>query len=136
MKLIVCSSVLAETFNYSNDPCMWHRYVLKLLLWVSTFFVEYLQNYYYPWCTSFLTGLFHIYINGYFDIWNFIWYGRYFMHICGGLPLCCWSLHKALSVTATLRPQESLYSNIAEASYYIMNDWKINCHMMTTALYC
>lgn len=30
MKLIVCSSVLAETFNYSNDPRMWHRYVLKL----------------------------------------------------------------------------------------------------------
>lgn len=89
-----------------------------------------------PWCTSFLTDLFHIYINGYFDIWNFIWYGRYFMHICGGLPLCCWSLHKALSVTATLRPQESLYSNIAEASYYITNDWKINRHMMTTALYC
>lgn len=126
MKLIVCSSVLAETFNYSNDPRMWHRYRY------STFFVEYLQNYYYPWCTSFLTGLFHIYINGYFDIWNFIWYGRYFMHICGGLPLCCWSLHKALSVTATLRSQES----IAEASYYFTNDWKINRHMMTTALYC
>lgn len=89
-----------------------------------------------PWCTSFLTDLFHIYINGYFDIWNFIWYGRYFMHICGGLSLCCWSLHKALSVTATLRPQESLHSNIAEASYYFTNDWKINRHMMTTALYC
>lgn len=27
MKLIVCSSVLAETFNYSNDPRMWHRYI-------------------------------------------------------------------------------------------------------------
>lgn len=89
-----------------------------------------------PWCTSFLTDLFHIYIKGYFDIWNFIWYGRYFMHICGGLSLCCWSLHKALSVTATLRPQESLHSNIAEASYYFTNDWKINRHMMTTALHC
>lgn len=38
MKLIVCSSVLAETFNYSNDPRMWHRYVLKLFnifCWIS-----------------------------------------------------------------------------------------------------
>lgn len=132
MKLIVCSSVLAETSNYSNDPRMWHRYVLKLFnifCWISPKLLL-------PWCTSFLTDLFHIYINGYFDIWNFIWYGRYFMHICGGLPLCCWRLHKALSVTATLRPQESLYSNIAEASYYITNDWKINRHMMTTALHC
>lgn len=85
MKLIVCSSVLAETSNYSNDPRMWHRYVLKLFnifCWISPKLLL-------PWCTSFLTDLFHIYINGYFDIWNFIWYGRYFMHICGGLRLCC-----------------------------------------------
>lgn len=125
-------------FGWDFQLFEWPSYVAQIRFRIITLgfniFVEYLQNYYYPWCTSFLTGLFHIYINGYFDIWNFIWYGRYFMHICGGLPLCC--LHKALSVTATLRPQESLYSNIAEASYYITNDWKINRHMMTTALYC
>lgn len=133
MKLIVCSSVLAETFNYSNDPRMWHRYVLKLFnifCWISP---------------KLLLPLMYVVLDGpisYLHKWLFwymfffIWYGRYFMHICGGLPLCCWSLHKALSVTATLRPQESLYSNIAEASYYFTNDWKINRHMMTTALYC
>lgn len=132
MKLIVCSSVLAETFNYSNDLRMWHRYVLKLFnifCWISP---------------KLLLPLMYVVFDGpilYLHKWLF-WYMEFHLIWSVFYAYLWWStavllsLHKALSVTATLRPQESLYSNIAEASYYITNDWKINRHMMTTALYC
>lgn len=132
MKLIVCSSVLADTFNYSNDPRMWHRYVLELFnifCWISP---------------KLLLPLMYVVLDGpilYLHKWLF-WYMEFHLIWSVFYAYLWWStavllsLHKALSVTATLRPQESLYSNIAEASYYITNDWKINRHMMTTALHC
>lgn len=133
MKLIVCSSVLAETFNYSNDPRMWHRYIRFKII------QHFLLN-----ISKTIITLMYVVLDGpisYLHKWLF-WYMEFHLIWSVFYAYLWWStavllsLHKALSVTATLRPQESLYSNIAEASYYITNDWKINRHMMTTALHC
>lgn len=132
MKLIVCSSVLAETFNYSNDPRMWHRYVLKLFnifCWISP---------------KLLLPLMYVVLDGpisYLHKWLF-WYMEFHL---------IWSVFYAYFVVVyrcAVKSTQSIvsYSDLAATrksllkhcwgSYYITNDWKINRHMMTTALHC